>query len=141
MALSVKRQLTGDLYLPKGTPLRHRLRWNKLLRTIALAARDCGQVWHVTSGYRSYAEQKALYRRNMNPYTGRPRPGRPLTAKPGTSNHEGGNAADVSVLTRRGRTMVYVPIADSARRRNACRKRGLYFPVSGEPWHMELVKK
>lgn len=130
--VSVRRHLVGDLTLPKGTPRAHRRQFNRLLRCTAAAARDCKQVWEVTSGYRSFDEQADLYDRNMNPETGRPYPGRPLTAKPGTSNHEGGEALDVR--TRAGKASV----GGSWRRRRALAKYGLCLPVPGEPWHVEF---
>lgn len=126
MPVNVRRHLVGDIHLPKGTPLAHRLRFNRLLRKTAAAARDCKQVWIVNSGYRSYAEQAELYDQYLHH-------GGTLAAKPGTSNHEGGRALDVSVRTKRGK----VPVGVSARRRAALRKYGLCLPVPGELWHVE----
>lgn len=128
--ISVRKHLTGDLSLPKGTPLAHRIKFNQLLRLTAAAARDCKQVWHVTSGYRSYAEQAELYRLYK-------RGSGNLAAKPGTSNHEGGQALDVSVKSRGG----YVPVGASWRRRKALKRRGLCLPVTGELWHVERGKR
>ena len=99
MPVNVRRHLVGDIYLPKGTPLAHRLRFNRLLRKTAAAARDCKQVWIVNSGYRSYAEQAELYDQYLHH-------GGTLAAKPGTSNHEGGRALDVSVRTKHGKVPV-----------------------------------
>lgn len=130
--ISVKKHLTGDITLPKGTPLAHRIKFNQLLRLTAAAARDCKQVWNVNSGYRSWSEQAALRRQNHYP-NGERRPGRPLTAKPGESNHEGARALDVSVKTRRG----LVPVGNSIRRCRALKRRGLCLPVPGEKWHVE----
>ena len=101
--ISVKRHLIGDLYLPKGTPLAERIRWNSLLRRLAKAAKQCKQIWSVGSGYRSREEQAALFEQNMLA-PGVPKPGRPLTAVPGTSNHEGGKAADVQARRSRVET-------------------------------------
>jgi D-alanyl-D-alanine carboxypeptidase len=72
-----------------------------------LFARQHG--WHgsVISGFRTYAEQAALYARyvasGFNP--------RYIAAKPGTSSHESGNAVDVSDAVTFDRIMNYTPIA------------------------------
>lgn len=128
--ISVKRHLIGDLYLPKGTPLAERIRWNSLLRRLAKAAKQCKQIWSVGSGYRSREEQAALFEQNMLA-PGVPKPGRPLTAVPGTSNHEGGKAADVQAPGGRA-------VGTALRRRVALRNAGLCLPVAGEPWHVEV---
>jgi secretion/DNA translocation related TadE-like protein len=72
-------------------------------------------LW-IVSGYRTWAEQSALYEQ---------KPG--LAAPPGHSNHELGLAADLGYPT---------PRAEHAAHRAAsgC---GLEFPVSYEPWHVE----
>jgi hypothetical protein len=59
--------------------------------------------WHgsVTSGFRSYAEQAALYQRYLH--------GGPLAAKPGTSSHEFGQAVDVTDYGTFGRLMSIAP--------------------------------
>jgi LAS superfamily LD-carboxypeptidase LdcB len=61
----------------------------ELLRRLdALAARR-GETFHITSGGRTYAEQERLWNaRGSNPYP---------VANPGSSRHETGNAADVTV--------------------------------------------
>lgn len=88
-------------------------------------------------GTRSHARQAQLYRQNMDPATGRPRPGRPLTARPGTSNHEDrdgngyGEAADVGVLPGD------VNVGDFPGGRAAVAAEGCCFPVPGERWHVE----
>jgi D-alanyl-D-alanine carboxypeptidase/Putative Flp pilus-assembly TadE/G-like len=72
-------------------------------------------LW-IVSGYRSHAEQAALYEQ---------KPG--LAAPPGHSNHELGLAADLGYPT---------PGAEDAAHRAAggCE---LEFPLSHEPWHVE----
>jgi hypothetical protein len=59
--------------------------------------------WHgvVTSGYRTYAQQAALYQRYLH--------GGPLAAKPGTSSHELGQAVDVTDYQTFGRIMAKAP--------------------------------
>jgi hypothetical protein len=81
---------------------------------------------HIASGYRSNAEQQALYAKYRNG-TGN------LAAKPGTSNHEHGDAADASVHG--------TSLASDTRARALAAKLGLVFPVKGEPWHTELRSK
>lgn len=51
-------------------------------------ARENGWTGSITSGFRTYAQQAALYQRYLN--------GGPLAAKPGTSSHERGQAVDVT---------------------------------------------
>ena len=126
--LRISDHLTGEIKAPKGTSVANRVRYYKLLRKIAYAAREMRQKWNVNSGVRTYAEQVVLYERYLNG-TGA------LAAVPGTSNHERGLAADVSVRTRKG----LVPVGKSPRRRAALAKRGLGFPVKGESWHVESV--
>jgi len=73
----------------------------------------------IISGRRSNAQQQVLY----NQYLARgKRP--PVVARPGTSMHERGLAADL-----RGP----YPLMH-----NIARQLGLIFPVRGEPWHVQL---
>lgn len=53
-------------------------------RMVAAAKKD-GVDLRIVSGYRTHAEQEALWARNPNPK---------MVARPGTSNHEKGNAID-----------------------------------------------
>ena len=109
----------------------------KLLRRLARIARDLTKHYHdtggnkrlrhsvlVNSGYRTRAEQQVLYDRYL-------RNGYPITAFPGTSRHETGNAVDVNLLTPNG---IRASIS-----RTRLRKYGLKAPVAGEPWHIELA--
>jgi hypothetical protein len=86
----------------------------------ALVAASGGRV-KVGSGWRSYTEQAALYDRWV-----RRVPGQAPAAKPGTSKHETGEAADL-VYTGDGRAWAH----DNAARF------GLRFPLGYEPWHIE----
>lgn len=70
----------------------------------------------VTSGYRTHAQQAALYRQ---------KPG--LAAPPGRSNHEYGLAADI------------IPQLGGTSRGNQARQFAMHFPMSYEPWHIEPI--
>lgn len=72
----------------------------QVLRALAFAR---AHGWHgtVTSGFRTYAEQATLYARYLA--------GGPLAARPGTGNHETGNAVDVTDYGTFGRIMSFAP--------------------------------
>jgi hypothetical protein len=53
-----------------------------------------------------------------------------LAAKPGTSNHEHGDAADVNVNG--------TSLASYKNAKELAAQLGLHFPVGGEPWHVEV---
>jgi tape measure domain-containing protein len=75
-----------------------------LVGTVINAVQYAKQMgWHgqVTSGFRTYAEQAALYQRYLA--------GGPLAAKPGTSSHERGEAVDVTDYTTFGAIMRGAP--------------------------------
>jgi len=109
--LLIKKWLRGDLDFDR-----------KLMVRLARAARDSRTVLHVNYGKRTYAEQTYLW----NKY------GPPRAARPGTSRHETGLAADVVTrLTRRN-------VGSVASVRAAMKKHGVCLPVPGEPWHVEL---
>lgn len=83
------------------------------------AQRDVGEAGRITSGYRSYEEQAALYANGgSNPYP---------VARPGFSQHERGLAADVAGSQR---FMDYVH-AHAA-------EYGLNFPHRNDPVHVQL---
>jgi hypothetical protein len=94
-----------------------------LLRRLATLGERLGEPLKVSSGHRTRAEQEALYRKYLDG-TGN------LAAKPGTSNHESGNAADVQVGG--------VNLASNGRAKDIAHELGLHFPVPGEPWHVEI---
>lgn len=83
------------------------------------------RIVFVRSGNRTYEEQAALYRAYLAG-TGA------LAARPGTSNHEGGRAADCQLDDRNGPNIGAVSAA-----RVAMRTEGLCLPVPGEAWHVE----
>jgi LAS superfamily LD-carboxypeptidase LdcB len=73
--------LTGDL---DANP--------ELLRRLESLAAQRGETWKITSGLRTRAEQQALWdNRHSNPFP---------VARPGTSNHEHGDSADVTINGR-----------------------------------------
>lgn len=79
---------------------------------------------HIVSGYRTYAQQADLYARwKAGTYDV------PAVAKPGTSRHESGRAADLGIGwgTKFGWSHVHQVSGDY----------GLHYPVRGEAWHVE----
>lgn len=73
------------------------------VRNAVIYAQSQGWQGHVTSGFRTYAEQAALYQRYLN--------GGPLAARPGTSSHESGQAVDVTDYQTFGAIMARAPAA------------------------------
>ena len=101
--------LSGDL---DGNP--------ELLRRLESVAASRGESWKVTSGLRTNAEQQALWdARATNPFP---------VARPGTSIHEQGNSADVTVNGR--------PIQDVVPAAELIRA-GLK-PLAGDAVHVDL---
>lgn len=74
---------------------------------------------YITSGYRSIAEQQALW--NASDKSGR------MVARPGYSRHNWGIAADIGGQ------------ADYAWLKRNAPRYGLYFPLDYEPWHIEMM--
>lgn len=74
----------------------------------------------IVSGRRSYAEQRVLWNRYLA--------GGNLAARPGTSLHERGQAADLRIVDN----AVSWPEVH-----NVAATYGLRFPIIGEPWHIE----
>jgi len=109
--LLIRKWLRGDLDFSRDTMVR-----------LAKTARDGKAVLHVNYGKRSRAEQTVLW----NKY------GPPRAARPGTSRHETGLAADVVFERARWRN-----IGDSPAMRAAMKKNGLCLPVPNEKWHIE----
>ena len=94
----------------------------ELLRRLDAVGRELGAKIDVISGHRTYEEQARLYAA-YQAGTGN------LAAKPGTSNHEHGGAADVYVNG--------VALANVDGAREIAARHGLHFPVGGEAWHVE----
>jgi hypothetical protein len=91
-----------------------------LLARLERLAAERGETWTVTSGLRTTAEQQRLWDdRGSNPYP---------VARPGTSRHEHGNAADVTINGRAIQDVV--PNADLVRA-------GIS-PLAGDAVHVEL---
>ena len=87
--------LEGNVVAISKVPRKVRNEYRDTLTRAALAARMYGKKVHVNSSYRDPALQALMYAQNMDKATGRPKPGRPLTAKPGTSPHERGIGLDI----------------------------------------------
>lgn len=107
----IRRWLRGDLDFDRDTMIR-----------LAKTARDGKARLQVNYGKRSRAEQQALW----NKY------GYPRAARPGTSLHETGMAADVVFWARRWQN-----IGQSPAMRRAMKKHGLCLPVPNEKWHVQ----
>ena len=102
--------LTGDL---DANP--------ELLRRLESVAAARGETWNINSGLRTHAEQQALWdARASNPFP---------VARPGTSNHESGNSADVSVNGR--------PVQDVVTAAELIRA-GIR-PLAGDAVHVDLA--
>lgn len=92
----------------------------ELLRRLESLAAQRGETWKVTSGLRTVAEQQVLWdNRHTNPFP---------VARPGSSNHQHGNAADVTINGR--------PIQDVVPAAELIRA-GLR-PLAGDAVHVEL---
>lgn len=94
-----------------------------LLAKLAQVGERMGQKVDITSGNRTREEQEVLYRKYLNGSGN-------LAAKPGSSNHEHGDAADVKIGG--------VNLASNAKALKVATELGLHFPVPGEPWHVEV---
>jgi hypothetical protein len=92
----------------------------ELLRRLDALAAQRGETFHVTSGGRTYAEQERLWNaRGSNPYP---------VAHPGSSRHESGNAADVTIGGRAIQDVIGAAELHAA---------GLS-PLAGDAVHVEL---
>jgi hypothetical protein len=86
-----------------------------------------GRVW-ITSGWRSPEKQKQLWHAALEKY-GDPEVADNWVARPGSSHHESGDAGDLGFENADVREWVHA---------NASRF-GLRFPMSHEPWHIEMA--
>ena len=101
-----------------------------LMKKIQAVAKDTGTHLHIRSGYRSNAEQAVLYQRYLNGQG-------PLAARPGSSNHNRGTAADMGIIDKkmnRYRSIGYAP----KKVLKAMRKHGLALVIPSEAWHVEV---
>lgn len=87
----------------------------------------------VYSGYRSTERQAQLYSDAVRKY-GSPQAARRWVAPPGRSNHNHGNAVDISY---NGRSLQHAPENVKRWVHENAKKYGLYFPMAHEPWHIE----
>ena len=93
----------------------------ELLRRLETVAAQRGEQWKITSGHRTTAEQQALWdARATNPFP---------VARPGTSIHEQGNSADVTINGR--------PIQDVVPAAELIRA-GVK-PLAGDAVHVDLA--
>jgi uncharacterized protein YcbK (DUF882 family) len=112
-AADAKRWLSGDL---EGLDA-------DLTQRLAKLGERMGEKLTIVSGNRTRQEQEVLYQKYLNG-TGN------LAAKPGTSNHEHGDAADVNIKG--------TSLANVGKAKQLADELGLHFPVPGEPWHVEV---
>lgn len=95
---------------------------------IAAAPDSVRNAITINSGFRSVDRQRQLYDAALKKY-GSPAAARRWVAPPGRSQHNHGMAADLGYASPSARTWVH---------ENASRF-GLRFPMSHEPWHIELA--
>lgn len=92
----------------------------------------------IREGLRTRARQQQLYDAGVRRY------GYPAVlnyvARPGTSRHEFGNAADVGVLARGSSTGFGTDLGNHPGARTIAARLGIVFPMSWEPWHVELAR-
>jgi hypothetical protein len=98
-----------------------------VMRALNAVGRRLKRHLRIREGWRTRDQQQAFWEafedRGYRP---------PLVARPGTSNHETGDAADVGVLPSGENLGSY------GGARQAMRAEGLCLPVPGEPWHVEI---
>lgn len=82
----------------------------------------------INSGYRSPELQAQLWQKALAKY-GSAEAARKWVAPPGRSQHGAGNAADLGYLNDAQKAWVHANAANY----------GLAFPLSNEPWHVELA--
>lgn len=100
-----------------------------LAQLYAAAAPEIQRELGITSGYRSKAVQQALW--DASDKTGR------TVARPGKSHHNFGTAADLYGMGLGGKGNLVSDATKNWVHQNAGQF-GLYFPMSYEPWHIQL---
>ena len=115
------------------------------LRDLLATARSAGLSLWIRSAYRSPNEQIALRRKNCGTsdfdlFERDPKQCSPVTAKPGTSNHEKGLAVDLDWETG-GRAKSWSDPEARWLRRHAKTQFGLDNKISSEPWHWSVNGK
>lgn len=99
-----------------------------LSQLIASAPEEIRPHLQISSGYRSPERQAQLWEEALKKY-GSPEAARKWVAPPGKSNHNHGKAADLKYGSDAARQWAH---------QNAGQF-GLAFPLSNEPWHIELA--
>lgn len=112
-----------------GTPSAGGGTFKAKLTAFLAAAKAAGHNIGITSGDRTRADQERLWQQALAKY-GDPEIADNWVARPGTSNHEKGEAADLGYKS---------PGSKEWARSNAAFF-GLTFPLSNEDWHIEAVK-
>ncbi len=111
--------------------LKHGAHWpeRRVVAKLNCAAKRLGKkvLFLISSGLRTFAEQKVLWDR----WVAQGKPACCPVARPGTSRHESGDAADVGVLPNDTSLRDY---PGGKRAAEAC---GLRFTVAAEAWHVE----
>jgi hypothetical protein len=102
---------------------------HRTIHALKQVAHDLGVEVRIISGLRTRAEQERLYYGWVHRL-----PGFNLAARPGTSNHERGHAADVDVVKSDGSL---VSIGNYPGARAALKRHGLALSVRTEPWHVD----
>lgn len=102
---------------------------DRLAQMFSAAPPDIQAALRVTSGYRSPQVQERLWNEALAKY-GSPEAARKWVAPPGRSNHNHGTASDLKYLDPRAQDWAH---------QNATNF-GLAFPLSNEPWHVELAE-
>tara|TARA_R110000824_G_scaffold401032_1_gene610400 strand:- start:13522 stop:16506 length:2985 start_codon:yes stop_codon:yes gene_type:complete len=95
---------------------------------IAAAPESVQKNLKVSSGFRSVARQKELWEGALKKY-GSAAVARKWVAPPGNSEHGHGNAADLKFQSDEAKQWVHANAGQF----------GLSFPLSNEPWHIELA--
>jgi hypothetical protein len=101
---------------------------DSITRMIAAAPPEIQPYLRISSGYRSPERQAELYAEALKKY-GSPEAARKWVALPGKSRHNHGHAPDLKFENDAARAWAH---------ENAV-KYGLAFPMSHEPWHVELA--
>ena len=102
---------------------------DRLTQFFLSAPAEVRDVMRITSGFRSPEKQAQLWQEALTKY-GSPEAARKWVAPPGRSNHNHGTAADLKYLS---------PAAQEWAHANAANY-GLAFPLSNEPWHIEIAE-
>ena len=99
-----------------------------LASMIAAAPEEVRSGIKISSGYRSPERQQQLWNDALRKY-GSAEAARKWVAPPGRSNHNHGKAADIKFTTDAAREWAHANAAQY----------NLAFPLSNEPWHIELA--